>query len=330
VEPRVSVVIPALNEAAYIERCVRSVVEQEAPGGLEVIVVDGSSSDGTAELARAAGAVVLENPQRAIPSALNRGLEAASGEVVVRFDAHAEMPPGYVVACLRALDEEGGAASVGGWREARGQGPWGRALGSALASPLGVGHSLIWRRPANGDGRRDVEHVPLGCFHMQALEGVGGWREDLFANEDFELDYRLRAKGGRIVFDPSIWSVYRPRESLQAIAGQYWRYGRSKAIVLRETPRSLQPRQLAPPALLAAAALAVVPNPAATLARLLLGSYGLALAGTAARSSAGWRTAPVLATMHLAWGAGVVFGLASRRRRYGADSAQRKDSRQST
>src|SRR3954471_18849196 len=94
--PRVSVVVPARDEAAHIEACVRSILAQEVEGGLEVVVVDGRSSDDTAAIARAAGATVVDNPDRVIPAALNRGLAAARGEVVVRFDAHAEMPPGYV------------------------------------------------------------------------------------------------------------------------------------------------------------------------------------------------------------------------------------------
>src|SRR5262249_44771484 len=67
VAPRVSVVIPALNEARHIEACVRSALAQEVDGGLEVIVVAGRSTDGTAALARAAGATVVENAEGGIP-----------------------------------------------------------------------------------------------------------------------------------------------------------------------------------------------------------------------------------------------------------------------
>jgi succinoglycan biosynthesis protein ExoA len=311
----VSVVIPALDEAAHIERCVRSVLAQEVDGGLEVIVVDGRSADGTAELARAAGARVIENAARGIPAGLNRGLDAAEGEVVVRFDAHAEMPAGYVAACVRAIDEEKGAASVGGWREPRGRGPWGRALAAALASPLGVGHALIWRRPPAGMPRRDVEHVPLGCFRVSTLRAVGGWREDLLTNEDFDLDHRLRKAGGRVVFDPEIWSVYYARETLGAIARQYWRYGRWKAAMLVSAPESLRPRQLAPPALVLTVAVAAFGSRLRSPARRLLLAYALVLCAAAARSPAGWRLAPVLATMHLGWGAGLLRGLATLGRR---------------
>jgi succinoglycan biosynthesis protein ExoA len=319
VAPRVSVVVPALNEEEHIDACVRSITSQQVDGGLEVIVVDGVSTDATAERARIAGAKVIENAVPGIPASLNAGLEAAAGEIIVRFDAHAEMPPGYVAACVRALEEEQRVASVGGWREARGRGPWGRALAAALASPFGVGHPTIWRRPLDGRGRRDVEHVPLGCFRADVLHGVGGWREDILTNEDYELDHRLRAQGGRIVFDPAIWSVYRPRESLRAIAGQYWRYGCWKAMVMVDSPASIQPRQLAAPALVLGTALALAPGRAGASARAALAVYGAVLGSAAMRSWAGWRTLPVMATIHYAWGAGLIRSLpralAARRRR---------------
>ncbi|MEY2478471.1 MAG: hypothetical protein QOG87_3786 [Actinomycetota bacterium] len=299
----VSVVIPARDEAPHIRACVRSVLAQEGVGVVELIVVDGRSSDDTAVIARDAGATVVTNPDGTIPVAMNRGVAAAAGDVIARFDAHAEMPPGYLGACLAALDEEPGAVNVGGWRRAEGAGPWGRAVAAALASPLGVGNARIWRPPPPGSTRVDTETVPLGCFPRGALDDVGGWREDLLANEDFELNHRLRAAGGRVVFDPAIWSVYHPRESLGAIAAQYWRYGRWKAVMAAGSPESLLPRQLAPPALVAVAAAAVLPSPLRRAARLALAAYGVTLLGAAGTSGGGWRVAPVLATMHLAWGA---------------------------
>jgi succinoglycan biosynthesis protein ExoA len=304
--PRVTVVIPALDEAPHIEACVASVLAQDLDGELEVIVVDGCSDDGTASLARAAGARVIDNPERTIPTALNLGLEAATGDVLIRFDAHAEMPRRYISRCLRTLEEEAGAVNVGGWREVRGAGVWGRAVGAALASPLGVGNPRIWRPPRAVDGRRDVDTVPLGCFPVSALEAAGRWSEELVANEDFELNHRLRRQGGRVVFDPAIHSLYKPRESYGDVIRQYWRYGRAKGMLLATAPESIRPRQLAPLALLATLAM----TPFARAARAALAVYASLISFAAVRANGGWRTAPVLAAMHLTWGTGVFVALA--------------------
>ncbi|HXV58053.1 MAG TPA: glycosyltransferase family 2 protein [Gaiellaceae bacterium] len=308
-EPRVSVIVPARNEAATIGACVSSILEQEVEGGLEVIVADGMSTDGTAELARRAGAEVIPNPSRVTPAALNRGLEAARGKIVVRFDAHSEMPPGYVGRVVAALEEEAGAVNVGGWAEVRGSGPWSRAIAAALRSPAGVGNSRLWRRPNPGERRRDVETVPFGCFPTDVLRRVGGWREDLVRNQDFELNHRLRRAGGRIVFDPDVWFVYRPRESPVALARQYWGFGRYKALTLTLAPDSLRLRQLAPLGLLGALGAAALPSRAARPARGLVLVYALLVAAVAGRADAGWRTAPTLVTIHLCWAAGFVSGL---------------------
>lgn len=305
--PRVSVIVPARNEARYIEACVRSILAQEVDGGLEVVIADGLSTDGTRTLAEAAGARVVANPAGTIPAGLNAALAAASGEIVVRFDAHAEMPRGYVAACVRALEEEPDAANVGGWREARGLGPWGDAVAAALASPAGVGNARIWRRPPPGAPRTELETVPLGAWRADELRAVGGWQEGLLANEDFELNHRLRLRGGRVVFDPEIWSVYRPRESLRAVAEQYWRYGRWKAEMLADHPESLRPRQLAPLGLLAVVGLA----PVSRSARRGLALYAAGVSAVAARERK-WRLAPTLAAMHLPWAVSLVAALARR------------------
>jgi len=299
---RVSVIVPARNEERHIAACVRSILAQETDAQLEVIVADGRSSDQTAELARAGGARVVENPEQVIPTALNHALAAATGAVVIRFDAHSEMPPGYVSACLTALAEEENLGTVGGWRQVRADGPWGKALGAALASPLGIGYALRWRRPPAGMPRTDVDTVHFGCYPRQALQELGGWREDMLTNEDFELDYRLRLSGRRVVFDPAVWSIYKPRESFSAITRQYWRYGHWKAEMLAGAPSSVRPRQLAPPALVMTALAAGRHSMLAVPARVAIGVYASVIGAVAARSDSGWRLAILMPTIHLTWG----------------------------
>jgi succinoglycan biosynthesis protein ExoA len=308
VHPRVSVIVPARNEEQHIGACVRSILSQDiGAGGVEVIVAVGRSADATAETARRAGATVVPNPAGSTPAGLNAALAQCRGDVVVRFDAHAEMPAGYVAACLRALERQAGPVCVGGWRRVAGDGPWGRATGAALASRFGVGNPRLWRRPET-DAPVEVETVALGCWSAQELRAVGGWSERFSRNQDFELNHRLRRAGGKVIFDPHIWSVYKPRETPRGIARQYWDYGRFKALMLAEAPESLRPRQLAPILLLATLAAAAFPGRARTPARAAVGAYATTLAVVAAHSRAGWRTAAVIALMHLTWGAGLVVG----------------------
>jgi succinoglycan biosynthesis protein ExoA len=308
--PRVSVIVPARNEAANIQECVRSILAQRLDGGIEVIVADGNSSDETVQLARMAGAAVVENQRGNTPAGLNAALAVARGAIIIRFDGHGRMPPGYVEASVLALEQEVGAAGVGGWVQVEPSGPWGRAIGAALVSQFGIGNARLWKRPKPGQARLDVDSVPLGCWPAERIRIVGGWDERFLRNQDFELNYRLRRGGGRIVFDPAIWFFYRPRESLRAIARQYWDYGRFKALTLVTAPRSLRPRQTAPVILLATATTAVLPVNLARAARRAMVAYFLVLGGVTVKSRGGWRTMVVLGTIHGVWGAGLLIGLA--------------------
>ena len=153
-----------------------------------------------------------------------------------------------------------------------------------------------------------METFPLGCWPAESLLAAGGWDERLLRNQDYDLNYRLRSNGGRIIFDPKVWSYYRPRESLHALARQYWDYGRFKALTLANAPGSLHSRQLAPIGLLGTAVVALSPGDAGRLARRVLSGYALLIGGVAVKSRGGWRTVPVLITIHGVWGAGLLAG----------------------
>lgn len=90
--PLISVVIPALNEAAVIGACLGSLAEQDYGGPVEVIVVDNGSSDGTSDIARTHGALVLAEPRPGVCHARQRGTAAARGEIVVSTDADTTFP----------------------------------------------------------------------------------------------------------------------------------------------------------------------------------------------------------------------------------------------
>lgn len=99
---KVSVIIPALNEAEYILPCLLSVKQQ--PGDLEIIVADGDSADGTPDMARPHAAVITS--QRGRATQMNAGAQQATGEVLLFLHADSCLPANAVPALERALDDD--------------------------------------------------------------------------------------------------------------------------------------------------------------------------------------------------------------------------------
>jgi len=245
----VTVVVPARNEEANLGPCLSSILEQDWPN-LQVLVVDGASTDGTAAIIesfarRDPRVELLVNPDRTIPRSLNLALRAARGSWLVRVDAHACVPPDYVRRLMRHL-ESGAWGGVGGRKDGQGVTPAGRAIAAAMASPFGVGNSTYH----HGRCLRTVDHIPFGAYPTALARELGGWDERLLANEDFEFDYRVRRHGRQLLFDPELKIGWQCRQSVPDLFRQYRRYGRGKADVARLHPASLQPRHVAAPGLL--------------------------------------------------------------------------------
>ena len=311
--PPVSVIMPVRNEAAYLRASVASVLTQEYPGTLEVVLAVGPSSDTTETLATELATaddriVVVDNPIGTTSSGLNRAIEASSGAVLARIDAHAEPSPRYLATAVEILRETG-ADNVGGVQRAVGTSPSQRAIAAAMSSRFGTGDA----RFHYGGKAGSVDTVYLGVFRAEVLAALGGFDEELIRNQDYELNIRIRDRGGRVWFDPRLEVLYRPRSSLRALASQYWQYGRWKRVTLARHPGSLRWRQLVPPATVIGNALGLF---GATLTPWTLVVPGTYLAGVVLVSAMiGWRDWSVLLrlpgvfmTMHHAWGIGFLFG----------------------
>lgn len=316
VDELVTVVIPARNEESFLPRCLESVQAQDYPA-LQVIVVDGDSEDRTPDIVRAAAALddrieLVTNPQRIIPTSLNRALAAARGRWLVRVDAHAAVPPDYVGRAVEHL-RTGRWGGVGGVKAGVGVTAQGVGIAAAMASRFGVGNSTYHY----GTSRQTVDHIPFGAYPVALARELGGWDESLRVNQDFEFDHRVRNAGYELLFDPALTIGWHSRQSIGQLFRQYFRYGHGKVAVVRKHPGSVSARHLAAPALVAeltVAAVAGMRHPRIGIA--LLAPYALALAGAsmatarqlddrAARRFVG----PAFLAMHVGWGLGFWLGL---------------------
>lgn len=314
-EPIATVVVPAKNEEDAIAACLDSVLAQDETR-LQVIVVDGASSDRTPDIVkgyaeRDARVEILYNPRQIIPVSLNLALGAARAPWLVRVDAHAVVPPDYVRRAVAHL-ETGRWGAVGGRKDGVGRTPAGKAIAAAMASPFGVGNSTYHY----GTAPTEVDHVPFGAYPVAVVKELGGWNEDLRVNQDFELDYRLRASGRTILFDPELHIDWDCRQSIRELFRQYRRYGRGKAKVAALHPRSAAPRHLVAPCFVAWLVIALVTGLRwPRLAAVAVTPYGVALALASARSarslppeSRRWVPA-AFAAMHIGWGLGFWEGI---------------------
>lgn len=314
-----SVLMPVLNEEGHIRTSVAAMQSQRLPGELEFLIVDGGSTDRTAQIlaelsARDPRIRVLANPRRGTPSGLNVALGHARGRWVARMDAHTEYPADYVALGIQRL-QPGDTRWVSGLAVARGTGPVSRAVGLALQGPLGRGGSRKWVAQRGPDQEYELDSgVFAGVWERQTLLDYGGWDERWLRNQDSEMAGRFLGRGEKLVLLPAMAAEYAPRNSLVGLARQYAGYGRYRVNTAARHPHTMRRSHFLSPGITVAVASALVaPRPIRRLARAGVGVYAssLLVAGVQAVRDAerlvdAALVPAALAAMHLGYGTGAL------------------------
>jgi glycosyltransferase involved in cell wall biosynthesis len=320
----VSVLIPVLNEEAFIRETAAAMLAQRFDDPIEFLFIDGGSTDGTRpaleEIARENPSVcILDNPRRRTPHALNVGLRHARGAFVARMDAHSWYPPHYLKVGVERL-KRGDVDWVTGPAIPRPAGRWARGVALALASPLGQGGSSKWQADTSTPERAGFSEIELdtgvfaGIWRRTTINHYGGWDEDWPVNQDAELAARFLADGRRIVCLSELGAHYAPRNTLRGLAQQYWRFGYYRVKTARRHANALRRAHLLSAGLALTVPVAFAGGRLSPVARLGLAGYvaSLIAASVRARRPGRWGEAAslplVFAIMHLSWGFGFVAG----------------------
>jgi cellulose synthase/poly-beta-1,6-N-acetylglucosamine synthase-like glycosyltransferase len=286
---------------------------------MEVLVIDGMSSDRTGDIVAAYAAQdprirLLSNPRRRTPFSMNIGVAAARGSIVVRIDGHSVVPGDHVWRCVQALLESG-AEHIGGRMHVRGRGHVASTIALALSSPIGVGNA----RFRYTQREQDTDTVPFGAYYRETLLRLGGFDERFLIGQDSELDFRIILSGGRVHIDPCISTVYYCRDSLSRLAQQFFRYGRGKALILHKHHRLPSYRALMPAILVSCISVLALGSLISHAARRTLAAvltwyaFACTLAAFIVAVRRGLRYLPLLPVtfmvLHLSHGLGFLSGL---------------------
>ena len=327
--PMVSVVCPVLNERAFIHDVVIALERQTYPADrFEVVVVDGRSDDGTAEWVRERAASspisirIVDNPRTVTPVALNLGVEAAKGEIIVLVGGHSVVADDFIERSVHVLATSR-AACAGGRVETVGHGLVARAIAIAQSSTLGVG-SVSFRTVEFGS--MPVDTVAFGAYRREVFDQIGLFDEELVRNQDDEFNFRLTQAGGAVWFDSSIRSRYHSRATLGRLGRQYFEYGKYKVRVIQKRRGVPSPRHLVPATavvVMTGALLVGAMQRRPAVPAVVVGAYVAGCAGGAL-----WEgrrdpsTIPVLPAafmaLHLPYGTGFLAGLWKWRRTWRA------------
>lgn len=316
---RVAVIIPTLNEAERIGGLLAQIAQQPGDLVLDILVADGGSTDGTRAIVETAAGLdprirLVDNPERIQSAGVNRAVALADSriDILVRVDAHAFYPDDYIPRIVAAFTATGANMVAVGMRTVAST-CLQRGIAAASNSRIGTGGAAHRVGGASGF----VDHGHHAGMSRSMFERVGGYDRSFVANEDAELDLRVRKAGGRIWLAADIQVEYLPRTTLRRLFTQYWRYGRGRAQTFRKHGERLRPRQMLPPMLVIGLALSILLSPLAPTLLLLPVAYLLAL-GLATLML--WRkerrpctllALPAAATMHIAWGTGFCVALLS-------------------
>lgn len=328
--PLVSVLIVVRNGAEHIVGALESIRQQDY-AALEILVVDGRSSDQTKSLVEGYARKdlpfrvrLLDNPGLIQSTGWNVGIRAAAGDYILRLDAvHCRLEPTYIRCCLEKLLElrqsDASVVAVGGRRlsAAEADTAWARPIALAQTSRFGVGNAT-YRLGARA-GFADTLGVPL--YRRETLLQVGLFNELLGRSEDNELHTRLRKQGFKLYFFPESTAVYHPRTTLSALASQMFHNGRwisATLVLMRSFPFGI--RHVVPVGFY----LALVITGGLSFTKIfvarwifltLLGSYVIGSLGAAfytLPSRQFWRVAVVFFLMHACYAAGTISGFFAR------------------
>lgn len=229
---KVSFIVVAYNAGSKLENLLEDLKKQDYNhNDIEIILVDSNSSDNTKDIMMKfkeinktfSKVLVLDNPKKILPCGWNIALEASTGDLILRVDAHSSLPNDFISKNVNRIDM--GEKIVGGHRISiiDENNAWQKTLLIAEKSIFGSGIATYRRK----EREEYVSTLAHAAYSREVFKKVGGYDERLARTEDNEIHYRMKKAGYKFLLDPTIKSYHHARNSLSKMMKQkylngYW------------------------------------------------------------------------------------------------------------
>lgn len=222
--PFTSIVIPVKNGGSLLVNCLESLSRLDYPRDkYEVIIVDGGSTDGSRELAKKLGALVVDNKKGTVSPGRNRGFAAARGDFIVFSDADCVMDQDWLKNALKYFKD----SKVGGVGGVEFNPPNGKEFSRAVEYVFRSTTSFTKTiHTDNFQGCQEVKHIP-GCnafYRREVLERIMPLNETLLTAEDVELSRQVRIAGYKLLRVSDVRLCHHRRNTMRNLWRQMYRY----------------------------------------------------------------------------------------------------------
>ena len=251
---RVSVIVPCYQEEKYIASCLNSLIEGNfdfSETKSEILIFDGMSTDKTKAIIKEFISKfnyikLYENHDRYAPHALNKGIDNANGEIIVRIDAHCIYPADYISELVKYHNEIDAGNIGGSWDTLPGDdSKKAAAIAMVMTHPLGMGSGTY--RTIKGNSPVEVDTVPFGCWRRSLFSEIGNFDTVFLRDQDYEHNVRIKKAGKKIILLPWLRIKYYARENFSKIFRMFFQYGYWRPLLNKKHSQITNLRQLVPP-----------------------------------------------------------------------------------
>lgn len=223
-KPLVSIIIPVKNDSLLLKACLESISNLDYPKDrFEVIVADGMSTDGSAEVAKYYGAKVILNAKQTVSPGRNIAFKHAAGEIIAFTDADCVVDKAWISNSLKYFADEKIACVGGPNLTPSDEGSFGKAVGFVFNQKIFSAGSIHARESRE---IMEVKSIP-GCnaiYRKDTLDKVMPINESLLTCDDTELNQRLIDKGYKLLYAPDVFVWHYRRPNSKRLFKQMYRY----------------------------------------------------------------------------------------------------------